>query len=69
MDKQNIGRINALAAIAKQRALTPEEEAERAECRKKYLEAFRAHFKAQLDNTDIKYDDGTTVPLKDWNKK
>lgn len=64
MDKQNIDRINALAALAKQRPLTEAEATERHERRQKYLEAFRASFKNQLDHTAIQYEDGTKQPLK-----
>ena len=64
MDKQNISRINELAALAKQRPLTSEEEAERAERRKKYLEAFKGAFRQQLDNTVIQREDGSREPFK-----
>lgn len=64
MDKQSIDRINALAAIAKKRALTPEEADERHALRQKYLEAFRASFRNQLDHTVIQYEDGTKEKLK-----
>ena len=41
MEKANIDRINELARIAKERELTPEEAAERAELRRIYLENTR----------------------------
>ena len=63
MDRQNIDRINELAALAKTRPLT-EEMNERHERRQKYLTAFRASFKAQLDHTSIQYEDGTKKPLQ-----
>ena len=63
MDKQNISRINELSAIARTRPLT-QEEAERAERRKKYLEAFRGAFKSQLDNTVIQREDGSKEPFR-----
>ncbi len=68
MEKVNIDRINELAHIAKQRALTPEEAAERAELRKKYLENFRTAFRQQLDNTVIQREDGSREPLKNRRK-
>lgn len=68
MEKVNIERINELAHIAKQRPLTPEETAERAELRKKYLENFRAAFRQQLDNTVIQREDGSREPLRDRRK-
>ena len=64
MDQQNLKRINELAALAKQRELTPEEADERAERRQRYLKAFRASFKNQLDHTVIQREDGTKEPLK-----
>ncbi len=42
MDKEKIDRINELGRIAKTRALTPEEESERAALREEYLKFFRA---------------------------
>lgn len=53
IETKRLARINELAAIAKERALTPEEIEERAVLRKEYLEAFRANFKKQLDNIEI----------------
>ena len=64
MDRQNIDRINELAALAKERPLTEEEMNERHERRQKYLAAFRASFKEQLDHTSIQYEDGTKEPLR-----
>ena len=64
MDKGNIDRINELAKLAKQRQLTEEEASERAQRRQKYIEAFRASFKSQLDNTVIQREDGTIEPFK-----
>lgn len=64
MDRQNIERLNELSRLARQRALTEEEAAERHERRQKYLEAFRKSLKAQLDNTVIRYEDGSEEPLR-----
>ena len=68
MEKVNIDRINELAHIAKERELTPEEAAERAELRKAYLANFRAAFRQQLDNTVIQHTDGTRENVKDRRK-
>ncbi len=51
--KEMIARINELAHKKKREGLTSEELQEQAELRKAYLEAFRANFKAQLDNIEI----------------
>ena len=45
---ENLDRINELARIAKERALTEEELAERAALRREYLAAFREAAKQQL---------------------
>lgn len=68
MEKVNIDRINELARIAKERELTPEEAAERAELRQQYLANFRAAFRQQLDNTVIQRTDGTRENVKDRRK-
>ena len=68
MEKANIDRINELARIAKERELTAEEAAERAELRRIYLENFRAAFRQQLDNTVIQREDGSREPLRDRKK-
>ena len=60
MEQEILPRLNELAKIAKQRALTPEEETER----KQYLATFRLAVQQQLDNTYIQYDDGTKVKLR-----
>ena len=65
MDRQNIERINALTAIARERALTEEEQAERHRRRQAYLDAFRGQMRAQLEHTVVEYPDGTRVALKD----
>ena len=53
MEQEILPRLNELAKIAKQRALTPEEETERAALRKQYLATFRLAVQQQLDNTYI----------------
>lgn len=60
-------RINELAAIAKQRELTPEELKERDTLRKEYLAQFRANFQGILDNTSIHRPDGSVEPLQKKN--
>ena len=50
MDKKKIDRINELAKKAKESKLTPEEETERAELRKEYIEAIKSNFRQTLDS-------------------
>ncbi len=68
MDAQNIKRINELAKLAKERELTREEEQERAACRAKYLEAFRANTRKTLESAVFERLDGTTFQLKRNNR-
>ena len=48
-----LARINELAHKKKTVGLTEEERIEQAHLREKYLQAFRARFKAQLENIEI----------------
>ena len=63
MDNIKIDRINTLAHKAKSVGLTEEEKKEQAELRKEYLAAVRRNLKAQLDNIDIKENDGSITNL------
>lgn len=51
--QEMIDRINELAHKKKAEGLTPAEIEEQAELRKRYLEAFRANFRQQLENIEI----------------
>lgn len=62
--KQDIARINELAAIKKTRPLTEAENAEREKLKKRYVEAFRANLQGTLDNTYIVRPDGSEEKLK-----
>lgn len=64
MEKAKIDRINELARLSKQRALTEAEKAEQAVLRAEYLAEIRASFGAMLDHTVIERPDGTREPLK-----
>lgn len=63
MEHEKIERINELTRLSRQRALTPEEEAERAALRAEYLEGFRANMKQVLDSVRIQRPDGTLEKL------
>ena len=69
MEKANIERINQLSKIARERELTAEEQQERQERRKAYLEAFRGQFRQQLSNTVVEYPDGSRVSLREAAQK
>ena len=63
MEAEKIDRINALAHKAKSVGLTEEEKKERELIRKEYLASVRMNLRSQLDNIDVKMDDGTIVNL------
>ena len=63
MEAEKIDRINALAHKAKSEGLTEEEKKERELLRKEYLASVRMNLRSQLDNIDVKMDDGTIVNL------
>ena len=68
MEKEKIARINELAKLAKQRALTDAELAERATLRALYITEFRASFGAILDNTVIERPDGARERVQERKK-
>ena len=53
MEQKKIDRINELARKAKTEGLTPEEEQERAELRRAYIDSAVGNLKGQLDNTYV----------------
>ena len=63
MKQEKIDRINALARLAKERELTPEELEERAALRREYIEEFRRGTIELLENTYIQTPDGKKHPL------
>ena len=69
MEKRQTERISELTRISRERELTEEEKAERAELRKNYLAAFRGSMRAQLESTVVEYPDGSRVPFRDAARK
>ena len=63
MEAEKIDRINVLAHKAKSVGLTEEEKKERELLRKEYLASVPMNLRSQLDNIDVKMDDGTIVNL------
>ncbi len=64
-----IARINELARIAKTRSLTPQEEAERADLRQRYIASVRANLRAQLDHTYVLDEQGNKKSVKEANAR
>ena len=69
MQEEHIARINELARIARERALTPGELAEREQLRAAYLDNFRKNFRSTIENTVVEYPDGSREPLTDAYKR
>ena len=63
MEKEKVARINELAHLSKERALTEAEKAEQAELRAEYVAEIRASFGGMLQNTVIERPDGTREQL------
>ncbi len=64
MEQHKIDRINELAHLAKERALTEEELAERGALRREYIAVWRESTIAVLENTVIQTPDGKRHRLK-----
>lgn len=63
MIEEKLKRINELAKLAKERGLTPEEEAERATLRKEYVAEWRQGALQILENTYLVDENGNKRPL------
>ena len=69
MEKAKIDRINELAHLAKERALTETELSERDALRKEYIEEFRRATIDVLEHTYIQTPDGKKHPLPRKDRK
>lgn len=63
MPDLNISRINELYHKSKAEGLTEEEKKEQQLLRQQYLAAIRGSIRSQLNNIDMKMEDGTVVNL------
>ena len=63
MDPQKIARINELDRRSKAEGLTDAEKKEQKLLRLEYIEAVRMNLRGQLNNIDIKEQDGSVVNL------
>lgn len=64
MEQAKIDRINEFARLARERALTAEEQNERAALRREYLDAWRRSTISVLENTYIQTPDGKKHKLQ-----
>ena len=64
MINSKLERINELARLARERALTPEETAERTALRKEYLAEWRRGAEQVLENTYLVDEKGNKRPLR-----
>lgn len=64
MEHEKIERINELARISRERALSAAEQSERQALRREYLDGFRQNMQAVLDSVRVKEPDGTLRPLQ-----
>ena len=64
MEQSKIDRINKLAHLARERALTEEELAERDALRREYIAAWRESTIAVLENTYVQTPDGKKHKLR-----
>ena len=69
MDDKKIARINELSATAKERELTEEEHAERAQLRAEYVAAYKQSLVNHLNNVKIVDDKGNKTPLRKKTEK
>ena len=69
MDGDILAQINAFAKTARERALTPEECAERDRLRGLFLAEFRANFTRDMDAVTVVNPDGSAVKLAEVRKK
>ena len=65
MDDKKIKRINELYHKSKNEGLTHEEKEEQGRLRQEYIDAFKNNLRAQLNNIDIKEEDGSITNLGD----
>ena len=63
MDEKKIARINELYHRSKAEGLTEAEKKEQADRRREYIETIRMNLRGQLNNVDVREEDGTVTNL------
>ncbi|MBO5361220.1 MAG: DUF896 domain-containing protein [Clostridia bacterium] len=69
MEQWELDRISELTRIARERELTPEEQEERADLRRRYIDSFKRSLTSQLDVTYIVDEKGNKTKLERKKKK
>lgn len=69
MEQWEYDRISELTRIARERELTPEEQEERAQLRRRYIDSFKLSLTSQLDVTYIVDEKGNKTKIQRKNKK
>ncbi len=64
MEQWEYDRISELTRISRERELTPEEQAERADLRRRYIDSFKRSLTSQLDVTYIVDEKGNKTKLE-----
>jgi uncharacterized protein YnzC (UPF0291/DUF896 family) len=65
MLEEKITRINELYRKSKAEGLTESEKKEQADLRRDYIESIRSNLRGQLNNIDVKNEDGSIENLGD----
>ena len=63
MNQDKINRINALYRKSQEEGLTEAEKKEQADLRREYIETIRMNRRGQLNNVDVREEDGTVTNL------
>ena len=63
MDEKKIARINELYHRSKAEGLTEAEKKEQDDLRREYIETIRMNLRGQLNNVDVREEDGTVTNL------
>lgn len=64
MKQEEIDRISELTRLSRERPLTAQEQEERAELRRRYIDSFKASLVSQLETTYIVDDKGNKTKVQ-----
>ena len=69
MKQEEIDRISELTRLSRERPLTAQEQEERAELRRRYIDSFKASLVSQLETTYIEEEKGNKKKVTRKGKK